>query len=70
MTTVRNLIVRRTMIETVMIIVVTTTKTTTKSTTTTMLRTCLSKKGGLDSEGSVWSVELNTSQLWGLQLQA
>jgi len=28
----------------------------------------LSKKGGLDSEGSVWPVELNSSQLWRLDV--
>ena len=44
----------------------TTTIQTTMTTTTTMLRTCLSKKGGLDSKGSVRSVELNPSELWRL----
>jgi len=32
------------------------------------VRATLSKKGGLDSEGSVWSVELNSSQLWRLDV--
>ena len=33
-----------------------------------MLISCLSEKGGLDSKGCVWSVELNTSKLGRLQI--
>ena len=45
-------------------------KNTKKMRTATLLRTCLSKKGGLHSEGSVWPVELNSSKLWRLQISA
>ena len=35
---------------------------------TIMLISCLSEKGGLDSKGCVWSVELNTGKLGRLQI--